>query len=129
MVFEGCDRKTAAQRVGLTDHSMYQAFRQPAVVQHYNEQLQVLRTSERARNLHTGIELRDKSESDKVRLDAAKYLDGNEKSGVTVNVGVGVNVSTPGYVIDLSGYEIDGQIGSLNEHDAKPLSEADEVAE
>lgn len=99
MVFQGRNRDEAARQAGLTEGAIYQALRKPAVLAFYNEQLEVLRHSERARNLHKGIELRDGAASEKVQLEAAKWLHG-ESGGHGTQVNVGVQV-VPGYVIDL----------------------------
>jgi len=52
-----------------------------------------LRTAEHARNIYTGIEVRDdKGQPGKTRIEAAKYLDGHT-GGINVNVGVGRSLS------------------------------------
>jgi hypothetical protein len=77
------------------------------VLKHYNREIEVLRTGERPKSIHRIAELRDKAESERVSLEAAKYLDsGDRQAGITVNVGVGVSVqSAPGYLVDTSGYD------------------------
>jgi hypothetical protein len=103
MVHQGMDRRSAALSVGLHDKTLYKAFQVPDVLRYYNGQLDVLRNSEKARNLHRGIELREKAESEKVALDAAKWLHGESDRGVNINLGVGVQVQ-PGYMVDVSRY-------------------------
>jgi hypothetical protein len=101
MVDEGLGRQEAAKRAGLADRSAREAFAKPAVKAEYARLLEVFRTSERSRNLHAGIKLRDEAKSERVRLEAAKWLHGEHlPGGATVNVGVGVLVQ-PGYVLDL----------------------------
>lgn len=125
MVFDGADRKAAAAAAGMTDHSLREALRKPHVLAYLREQKEVLRTSAGAAALRTIATLATEAKAERVKLDAAKYLDGNEKQGGTsINVAVGVNVSTPGYVIDLSA----PQPATLNDHDANALIEHDEVA-
>jgi hypothetical protein len=103
MVFEGLDRRAAAHAVGLRDITLYKAFKHPHVLKYYRDQLDVLRNSELARNLHVGIALRNASESDKVKLEAAKWLHGesDRANGPGVQIGVAVNVQ-PGYMVDVS---------------------------
>ena len=98
MVYEAKPLRIAAEMVGYSYRRARECLTNPAVMQYYKDQLVVLRESERARNLATGVELRDTSGSDKVRLEAAKYLDGNnDRGGLTVNVGV--QVGPPGYMV------------------------------
>lgn len=97
MVRDGLSRKQAAEKAGIKDDTLYKAFLNPEVRREYEAQIDVLRTSERARNIHKAAQLRDEAESEKVQLDSAKWLHGEDKQGgVTVNVGVNVQ---PGYVI------------------------------
>ena len=101
MVFEGLKRPAAAEAVGLADATLRAALGAPLVLRYLTEQMEVLRTSVRPRALQRIAELSDGAASEKVALDASKYLDSNgaSSSGVTVNVGIGI---TPGYVIDLT---------------------------
>lgn len=59
MLYEGACRKDAAAKAGMTDHSVRAAMRKAHVLAYYNEGLQVLRTSERARNIRRLAEIRD----------------------------------------------------------------------
>ena len=102
MVFYGKSQKDATREVGLTDEAVRQAFRKPQVLKHLRDEQEVLRASLRPRALQRIGELSDKSKSEKVGLDAAKYLDSNGNSDRhQVSVGVQVNVA-PGYLIDVS---------------------------
>lgn len=107
MIFGSADsspltRPLAAQAVGLSDITLRAAFRNPVVVHHYNALLDVLRTSERPRSVQRIAVLRDEAESERVQLEAAKYLDGGDaRTGSHVVVNVGVNVQ-PGYLTDVS---------------------------
>lgn len=75
----------------------------------YEQKLQVLRDNERARNIHYAIGTRDDAELSspagrKVRLEAAKWLHGEETgSSTSARVNVSVTNQVIGYVIDLSG--------------------------
>lgn len=136
MIFSGWSRKQAAETVGLADNSVYAALRNPEVLAYWNQQLEVLRTGERPRNIHTAIEIRDSdslretASGQKVRLEAAKMLEGDDgHRGTTVNVGIAV---TPGYVIDLRpGDELERgkQLSHLIDIDPKSLSHKAEVAQ
>jgi hypothetical protein len=75
MVWEGLNRADAAKKAGLTDHSLYVALSKPHVKAHYLQQLDVLRTSERARNIHTLAEVRDQTTNQMARVQAVKALE------------------------------------------------------
>lgn len=106
MVFEGLSREEAAKAVGLADTSLRLAFRNPVVLKHYNELIEVLRSGERPKSIHKIADLRDGSKSDRIQLEAAKYLDGGDKRG-DVNVSVNVANIVPGYIVDVSGFPPD----------------------
>jgi hypothetical protein len=59
MVQLGEKRDDAARAVGLATHTVYVALTKPHVKAFYFAQLEVLRTSERARNIHRLAEIRD----------------------------------------------------------------------
>lgn len=63
MVWRGLKRADAAQQAGLKDNSLYVALSRPDVKSYYLGQLEVLRTSERARNIHRLVEIRDKADN------------------------------------------------------------------
>jgi hypothetical protein len=75
MVWQGLHRRDAAKHAGLAEHSLYQALRRPPVRAFYLSQLEVLRTSERARNIHALVAIRDESENDMARVSAVKTLE------------------------------------------------------
>jgi hypothetical protein len=75
MVWEGHRRDDAAKAVGMLPKSLYNAFRKHHVRQHYREQLQVLRTSEMARNIHALIRIRDQDENKMAAIAAVKALE------------------------------------------------------
>jgi len=100
----------AAEAGGISVRAFRDALGKPIVLQYYKEQMKSLREGHRARNLHTAVEIRDDASlketaaGQRVRLAAAALLDADlhQGSGSGVNVSVGVNVVTPGYVIDLT---------------------------
>lgn len=127
MVFDGCIRREAAEIAGIKDDSLRRCLTKPDVLAYFNECQEVLRTSARPRALHKIIALSEKAGSERVALDASKYLDGMDRGahqiGAQINVQVNNNVTThvtPGYAIDLRPDERD-QIGHLEQHDAKSL--------
>jgi hypothetical protein len=75
MVWEGHHRDEAAKAVGMLPKSLYNAFRKHHVRAFYLAQLEVLRTSERARNIHTLCEVRDQTDNQMARVNAVKALE------------------------------------------------------
>jgi hypothetical protein len=59
MLFEGSCRADAAKAAGMSDHGLREAFKKAHVKAYYNQGLEVLRTSERARNIKRLAEIRD----------------------------------------------------------------------
>lgn len=75
MVWEGLPRKEAAAKAGMTEHGLYKALRKPPIRAAYLAELDVLRTSERARNIHTLAEVRDQTSNQMARVQAVKALE------------------------------------------------------
>lgn len=75
MVWLGLKRDKAAEHAGMKDNSLYVALRRPDVKAHYLGELDVLRTSERARNIHTLAEVRDQTTNQMARVQAVKALE------------------------------------------------------
>ena len=101
--------KAAAESANLTPRALREALRKPSVLAFYREQVNLLRAGEHAANLRTAIEIRDdrnltdSAAGQRVRLLAAQQIDApleQSDKGNGVQVGVAVNVVTPGYVID-----------------------------
>jgi hypothetical protein len=81
MVWDGLPRDKAAEKAGISEHGLYKALRKPPVKAAYLAELDVLRTSERARNIHTLTEVRDQTSNQMARVQAVKALeqiDGDE---------------------------------------------------
>jgi hypothetical protein len=135
MVFDGLKRPEAAEIAGLTDHAVRTALTKPHVLAYLNECQEMLRTSARPRALNRVIKLIDEADSDKVKLEASKYIDGMDRGAhqvgaLQVNVQNNVSVTaTPGYVIDLTAdsHESSRKIAHLDADDAIPLSSLDDV--
>jgi len=75
MVWEGSCRPEAANAAGLKDHSVREALRKPHVKAFYRAQLEVLRTSERARNIHALARIRDQDQNKMAVVAAVKALE------------------------------------------------------
>jgi hypothetical protein len=97
MVWIGLSRSEAATKAGLSEHSLYNALRKPHVRQHYLNELEVLRTSERAKNIHALADVRDGT-NQMARVAAVKALEqlSEETQGRS-----GTSVSSPGLTIQI----------------------------
>jgi hypothetical protein len=97
MVWEGLKRPDAAAKAGLSDHGLREALRRPHVKAHYLSELEVLRTSERARNIHALVDVRDSS-NQMARVQAVKALE-QLSDDQQANA---QRVQTPGLVIQIN---------------------------
>jgi hypothetical protein len=75
MVHDGLCRGDAAAKAGLSEHGLYQALRRPLVRRLYNSELEVVRSSGRARTLHRLEELRDQDENRNAAVKACQVLE------------------------------------------------------
>jgi hypothetical protein len=75
MLFEAASRAEAAAKAGMTDHSLRAALRKPHVMAYFNAGLDVLRTSQRAKNIFALAKVRDESENGMAVVAAAKGLE------------------------------------------------------
>jgi hypothetical protein len=96
MVWSGLPRSKAAEAAGISEHGLYKALRKPPVRAHYLRELEVLRTSERARNIHTLAEVRDQTTNQMARVQAVKAL---EQLDDQPQARQGMQASVPGLVI------------------------------
>ena len=74
MVWLGMARKEAAHAAGLTEHALYSGLRRPHVKAFYLRELDVLRTSERAKSIHRLVDLRDAA-NNMVAIQAIRTLE------------------------------------------------------
>lgn len=72
MVWDCLPRDEAAAKAGISPHGLYKALRKPPVKAAYLAELEVLRTSERARDIHTLNEVRDQTSNQMARVQAVK---------------------------------------------------------
>jgi len=93
MVLEGLDRRHASEYAGMADHSLYCALRLPHVKAYYREQLDVLRESERAKNIHRAVQIRDAADN-MPAMQAIKWLEGEPDQSVAG--GRGNTTQSPG---------------------------------
>ena len=95
MVWEGSCRPDAAKSAGLRDHSLREALRKAHVKAYYRGQLEVLRTSERARNIHRLCEIRDAADN----MPAVQAIKAFEQMAEVEPEGGSGQPQTPGLVI------------------------------
>lgn len=95
MVWAGSRRDEAAAQAGLSVHGLREALRKPHVKAYYLSLLEVLRTSERARNIHTLAEVRDQQTNQMARVQAVKALEQLEDSPTSSSA----RMQSPGFVI------------------------------
>lgn len=99
MVWDGLQRREAAAKAGLAEHSLYQALRKPLVRRFYLSELDVLRTSERARNIHALTAIRDQTDNKMATVAAVKALEQLDDSPAHA----GTQRSAPGVTIVING--------------------------
>lgn len=88
MVWQGLKRDDAAKAAGLQDNSLYVALRKPDVKRYYLDQLEVLRTSDRARRYHRLMELGEQNDNKAAAVSALVALKGEDEQQVSAG-GVG----------------------------------------
>lgn len=97
MVWDNITDNEAAVQTGLTVTAIRLALRRPHVRAHYHSQLEVLRTRESSRTIHTFIEVRDQKSNQMARVAAGKALQQLEDQPQ----GAGARSSSPGFVIQI----------------------------
>ena len=98
MVWSGARRADAAHTAGMTDHSLRAALKKPHVIRYYRSELDVLRESERARNVSALVDVRDGSSNAMARVNAARAL---EDLAVTSDPAAPMRSLAPGITIIL----------------------------
>jgi hypothetical protein len=98
MLYEGASRPEAAAKAGMTNHGLRDALKRVHVKQYYNHGLEVLRTSERARNIKRLAQIRDAADN-MPAVQAIKTLEMMDEEAEKRPVGV---QSLPGLVIQLN---------------------------
>lgn len=95
MVWDGLPRRAAAEKAGILEHSLYKALRKPSVKAHYLAELEVLRSSERARNIHRLTEIRDAADN-MPAVQAIKLLEQMPDENASAAKGL-----MPGFVVQI----------------------------
>jgi hypothetical protein len=118
MVWEGMTRNQAAQATGMNPKSLYHSFLRPWTKAFYREQLEVLRSSERARNIHRLVEIRDAADNMHAvqaiaaleRLEDQPHSSGSAQRGPGLQIVI-VQNAQPSHTIPKSAHTltIDGQ--------------------
>jgi hypothetical protein len=98
MVWSGCTRREAAERSGMSEHGLWSALKKAHVRSWYLAEIDVLRTSERARNIHALVDVRDTADNSMARVSAVKTLEAI--SNVEAARG-GSATTAPGLVIQI----------------------------
>jgi hypothetical protein len=98
MVWEAARRSDAALAAGMTDHSLRAALKKPHVMGALLHEMQVLRSSERPRNISALVQVRDNSENDMARVSAAKTLEALSEESTDRARGT---VTLPGLIIEI----------------------------
>jgi hypothetical protein len=96
MMFDRCTRAEACVKAGITERALYLALAKPEVARHWNTQLDVLRSGERARNFHRLTELRDQDVHKMAAVNAVKEL---ETAAASIPPGGSAGAVQPGLVI------------------------------
>jgi hypothetical protein len=97
MLFKGSCRADAATAAGMTDHGLREAMKKPHVKAYYASGLEILRTSERARNIFALAKVRDSSDNGMAVVSAAKALE----QLADVAPAAGASDRRPGVVIQI----------------------------
>jgi hypothetical protein len=75
MVWGGLPRAQAAEKANISEHGLWDALRKAHVREYYKQQLDVLRLSTHARNIHVLEEIRDSTKNHMARVQAIKALE------------------------------------------------------
>jgi hypothetical protein len=100
LMLEGSRRDDAAKQAGMTPHGLREAMKKAHVRGYFNSGLQVMRESERARNVLALATVRDTSSNDMARVSAAKALE--QIADPTLPGGSGGGRARSGWVIDVA---------------------------
>lgn len=95
MIWEGLKRDDAAQAAGMSVHGLREALKRTHVRQYYKAQIEVLRDSEHARNVHRLAEIRDAGNN----MPAVQAIGMLERMRTEDDLGRSAMQSTPGVTI------------------------------
>ena len=86
MIYDRCTRAQACKRAGFTERALYLALAKAEVAAYWNRGLDVLRTGERASNIHRLCEIRDAA-NNMPAVNAVKALEMLDAEAVARPVG------------------------------------------
>jgi hypothetical protein len=99
IVYDRCTREEACKRGGITERALYLAFEKPEVAAHWNTQIVMLRTGERAANIFALVDVRDGSTGNPMaRVQAARSLESMAEAAPPSSIG---DRNRPGVVIQI----------------------------
>jgi hypothetical protein len=99
IVFDRCTRDEACKKAGITERALYLGLEKPEVATHWNAQIVMLRTGERAANTFALIDVRDGSTGNPMaRVQAARSL---EAMADETPAGAIADRNRPGVVIQI----------------------------
>jgi hypothetical protein len=75
VVFDRCSREEACKKAGITERALYLALEKAEVASYWNSSVVMLRTGEKARNVHVLTEVRDSSGNAMARVAAVKTIE------------------------------------------------------
>jgi len=127
MLYKGSRRADAAKVSGMTDHGLREALKKPHVKAYYNAGLEVLRTSETARNIFSLAQVRDTSDNGMAVVSAAKTLE--QLAEPNRPGGFGGGRGKTGYYIDLSEPETPGVVIQIINSPARPQTPGDNAVD
>lgn len=116
MVWDGLPRRDAAAKAGISEHGLYKALRSPPVKAAYLHELDVLRTSERARNIHRLTEIRDAANN----MPAVQAIRALELIEEEQRARGNAQQQAPGLVVIVQGTAV---VGQQRDNAANPLIE------
>jgi hypothetical protein len=121
MVWCGSCRDDAAKSSGMSVHGLREALRRPHVKHFYLRELDVLKTSERARNILALVDVRDNAENSMARVQAARSLEQLADDANNPASGRGAMASVPGFVILVSAAHLPKDVPASPIVDVPPL--------
>lgn len=104
MVWDGLPREKAAEHAGISEHGLYKALRKAPVKAFYLAELEVLRTSERARNVKRLAEIRDAGNN----MPAVQAIGMLERMSEESSMRSGASVAAPGLTVVIMNAPVPG---------------------
>lgn len=117
MIWEGKKRSEAAAIAGISEHSLYKALRRPPVRAHYLREIEVLRTSGKARRIHRLEELSEQDDNKQAAINAIRALDQLEDdASISRRTGF---AASPGFIINIINAPGQGDMRAPNVREAE----------